>query len=74
MCYPELQSLVSPFLDNVFTDFFTGKKSPVKPIFNHINSGSEIFAIDSDNDATPKVALSREPLRETIFKNPSIDD
>ena len=66
--------MVSPFLSSGFTDFFTGKKSPVKPIFNHINSGSEIFAIDSDTDVTPKVVLSRGPLRETIFKNPGIDD
>lgn len=54
-----------------FIDIFPGKKSPVKPIFRDpINSASDLFAMDSDNDLTPKVA----PLRERIFDIPNIDD
>ena len=54
-----------------FNDIFTGKKSPVKPIFRDpISSASDMFAMDSDNDLTPKVA----PLRERIFDIPNIDD
>jgi hypothetical protein len=48
-----------------------GKKSPVKPIFRDpVSSASDIFAMDSDNELTPKVA----PLRERIFDIPNIDD
>ena len=50
---------------------FTGKKSPVKPIFKDlVKSSSDMFAMESDNDLTPKVA----PLRERIFDIPNIDD
>ena len=57
---------------------FLGSRSPMKPIFattptaSNRSSGADMFAVDSDVDATPKV--TKQPMKEQrIFNMPDID-
>ena len=57
---------------------FSGSRSPMKPIFattptaSNRSSGADMFAVDSDVDATPKV--TKQPMKEQrIFNMPDID-